>query len=116
MTTKNAATVLSERKKRQEELAEARAKKPEPHHFDYRLVVWTRPDGEEVWSLREMHYDRDDNVLGMTTEPVPLVAESFQGIRDELLLFMAAAVKPAYDGMTKKWLDPWGTDVTEAVT
>lgn len=116
MTTKNAATILSERKQRQEDLAKAKAKPPEPHHFDYRLVVYSTTGGEKVWSLREMHYDRDNNVLGHTMEPVPLVAESFQGIRDEMLLFMAAVVKPAWNGETKRWLNPWGTDVTEAVT
>jgi hypothetical protein len=76
----------------------------EPHHFNYRFVVLTQADGSEVWSLREVYYDEQEKVIGWGEDPVPLVAESYEGIRDEVLNFVEALVHPAWDVMAKEWI------------
>lgn len=85
---------------------------PKIDHFNYRLVVV--PTGEEetpeFWSVREVYYDAEDTVLGYSEAPVPLAAESYEGIREELLLFVEAQVHPAWHVEEERWvpreLDP----------
>jgi hypothetical protein len=94
-------------------------------HWNYRVTLHTHGESE-FWMIRELYYDKQDQVIGWSDNPVPLVTESHAGIREELLLFMEAAVRPAFDLDRKMWVDPWsmtltiiepaGTDVTEAVT
>jgi hypothetical protein len=93
-------------------------------HWNYRMTVQGHGE-DEVWTLREMYYDRKDKVLGWSEDPVPLLAESHAGIREELINFMDAGNRPAYDLNREVWVDPWAitltvieqaVDVTEAVT
>jgi hypothetical protein len=85
------------------------------HRFDYRLSVHEGIN-QQVWMIREFYYDEQGEVIGFSDTPVPLAAESEEGIREELLRFTQAVLKPAFDIDAGNWIsaDVTLTDVTEA--
>lgn len=79
------------------------------HHWNYRMTV-QKVDGEEVWDIRELHYDAEDRVIGWTADPVGPHGSSWRELREDLLRMSKVVGKPAFDLDTRRWRAPrlWG--------
>lgn len=75
-------------------------------HFNYRLCVEDTGLEEvpERWALHEVYYNADGDVIGHSAEPISLVAESYDGIREEVLLFVEAQTHEAWHVTQERWL------------
>ena len=73
-----------------------------PAYWNHRMTVQV-VDGEELWDVRELYYDADDNVVGWTAEPVGPHGETVEELRSDLARFQRVAAKPAFDIDTRTW-------------
>lgn len=73
-------------------------------HWNYRLTVQT-VEGVEVWTVRELHYDDENNVTGWTENAASPYGESWQECAEDLLTMSGVVGLPAYDLDTKTWVD-----------
>jgi hypothetical protein len=75
-----------------------------PDHFNYRLVIDKGEVSEETISLREVYYSKEGKVVGVAEQPTPLLAESWDGVREELMLFIEAQTFPAWHAIERRWV------------
>lgn len=81
---------------------------PRPTYWNHRMTV-ELVEGEELWGVRELYYDVDDNVVGWTAETVTPHGETVEELRADLARFHATAEKPAFDVDTRTWR-AWGEE------
>lgn len=70
-------------------------RRPESGSWDYRIVVREFEDGEEPeYAIHEAHYD-DDGVIFVTQDPVGVMSETLEGLREEVESIARALDAPA---------------------
>ena len=63
-------------------------------HWDHRVVKETLDNGEVWYSVREVYYNKDGSIFGYTDEPVGVVGESVDEIREELEMTLKCLDNP----------------------
>jgi len=63
-------------------------------HWNHRVVKETLPDGSEQFSVRETFYNVDGSIYAYTQNPVNIVCESIEALREYCGWVLAALDKP----------------------
>lgn len=62
-------------------------------HWNHRVIKETI-HGEDVYSVREVFYNDDDSIMAYTLEPVDIVGESIDALREYLQWCLNCLDKP----------------------
>ena len=63
-------------------------------HWNNRVVKEVLDDGSDWYSIREVFYNDDQSIYAYTEEPVGIVGESINEIREYLLWCLSCLEKP----------------------
>lgn len=50
--------------------------------WNYRIVKQAKIEGEETYGIHEVYYNDDGSIQGITMEPVAIISESEQGLKE----------------------------------
>jgi hypothetical protein len=82
-------------------------------HWNHRVVKKVYETGEEEYSVREVHYNDSGEIYAYTTEPIDLVCESPEALREYIQWCLDCLDKPILeDGKVEFAKDDY-SDLTE---